>query len=58
MCVKYIRGHLTSFIIREMQIKALRNHFFHLLDWQESQSLITHSIGQAVGKQACTLHCW
>lgn len=28
MPLKYIVGYLTSFIIREMEIKTLRNHFF------------------------------
>lgn len=50
MPLKYIMGYLTSFIIREMEIKTLRNHFFTLPHWQESKSLITHSIGEAVEK--------
>lgn len=51
---KYTIGCLTSFTIKEAQIKTLRKLFFNLPDWRESKSLITHSVGEAVGKQACT----
>jgi hypothetical protein len=45
---KYIIACLASFIIRDMQIKTLRNPFLTLPYWQKSQSLITHSVSEAV----------
>lgn len=40
MSHKYIIGYFTSVIMREIQIKTLRNLFFNLPDLQELKSLV------------------
>lgn len=49
-----IYNRMLNLIHKRNPKSHTRNLFFNLPDWHEFKGLITHPVGEAVGKEACT----